>query len=168
MCSTAAATAKLELSSPDLKEGQRLKDTHAWKTGNKPPHLAWKNFPAGTKSFALIADDPDAPKKTWVHWVVYNIPATEHALGPLGKSASLPNGLKQGINDFNEIGYDGPYPPAGENHHYYFKLYALDMLLSLPEKATKAQLEAAMKGHILGKASLIGTYSRNGVSKKSA
>lgn len=124
------------------------------------PPLSWKDAPAETKSFALISDDPDAPVGTWVHWVMWNIPAATASLKEgINKSASLSDGTKQGISDFKRPGYGGPCPPSG-THRYFFKLYALDTTLDLPESTTKAQLEKAMKGHILGQTQTIGTYSR--------
>lgn len=127
---------------------------------NISPALQWKNPPAGTQSFALIVDDPDAPKKTWVHWVVFNIPSSV---------TNLPEGVangsfKTGVNDFYYMKdgswqYGGPCPPSGQ-HRYYFTLYALDTMLTLPKDPTKKDLVAAMKGHILGQATLIGLYER--------
>jgi len=125
------------------------------------PPLAWDGVPNGTKSFALIADDPDAPMGTWVHWVAWNIPAASTGLKEgIDKSAALADGTKQGISDFKRPGYGGPCPPSG-THRYYFKLYALDSELNLPATANKTNLEAAMKGHILAQAQLMGTYARS-------
>lgn len=125
------------------------------------PPLRWQNAPQGTQSFALISDDPDAPMGTWVHWVLYDIPTTTQAL-PEGVSTSekLSDGAKQGITDFGRPVYGGPCPPPGKPHRYYFKLYALDAVLNLPQKQTKATLLGAMKGHILGEAQLMGRYQR--------
>lgn len=125
------------------------------------PPLRWTDPPPQTKSFALIVDDPDAPVGTWVHWVLYNLPAEARDL-PKGvePDATLANGAVQGINDFRRVGYGGPCPPPGPSHRYVFKLYALDALLSLPSRATKAQLERAMEGHILARTQLIGRYQR--------
>ena len=124
------------------------------------PPLRWADPPAGTQSYALIADDPDAPVGMWVHWVLWNIPADASGLEEnLSKSASLPNGAKQGTTDFRRIGYGGPCPPSG-THRYFFKLYALDTMLELPSSTTKRDLEGAMQGHILGQAELVGTYQR--------
>ncbi len=125
------------------------------------PPLAWKGAPAETKSFALISDDPDAPVGTWVHWVVWNIPADKTGFEEgVRRVAKLSDGTRQGIDDSKEIGYGSPCPPSG-THRYFFKLYALDALLEgLPERATKAMLEKAMAGHILEKAELMGNYSR--------
>lgn len=126
------------------------------------PPLAWSGAPAGTRSFALIVDDPDAPdpaapKMTWVHWVLYDIPPTAHAL-PEGGSP-LPRGTREGLNDWQRTGYGGPCPPIGR-HRYFFKLYALDTLLGDLNTPTKARLEAALRGHVLAQAELIGTYQK--------
>jgi len=125
------------------------------------PALQWSEPPANTQSFALIADDPDAPAGTWTHWVVYDLPATLRQL-PEGvpKRASLPQGGAQGINDFGKTGYGGPCPPPGKPHRYFFKLYALDARLNLKPGASKEQVENAMRGHILANAELMGTYQR--------
>lgn len=124
------------------------------------PPLAWSGAPGGTKSFALIADDPDAPMGTWVHWVVWNIPPSATAL-PEGVPSDrrLDDGMRQGISDFKRAGYGGPCPPGGV-HRYYFNLYALDTEISLGDTAGKKELEAAMKGHILADAQLMARYSR--------
>jgi Raf kinase inhibitor-like YbhB/YbcL family protein len=125
------------------------------------PQLAWDAPPAGTASFALIVTDPDAPGRTFVHWVLYGLPAETRAL-PEGLPAlgQLPNGARQGRNDFGDLGYGGPCPPPGSPHHYIFTLYALDAKLNLPVCATRAQVEAAMQGHILARGELIGMYQR--------
>lgn len=125
------------------------------------PALSWTEPPAGTKSFALIHDDPDAPVGTWVHWVTYNLPPTSRGLEEdIPKTAQLPDGAVQGLNDFRRLGYGGPCPPPGPAHRYVFRLYALDTTLTLPPKATKAQVEGAMKGHVLSQAQLVGLYQR--------
>lgn len=151
----------MELTSKDFENDKPIPLKHSWKAGNKAPRLEWSAVPKQTKSFALIADDPDAPKKTWVHWVLFNIPADRTQLiEQLGETKETEDGMIQGTNDFKKIGYDGPYPPVGEKHRYFFKLYALDTELKLPAGATKAKVEAAMKGHILAQAQLMGTYER--------
>lgn len=127
------------------------------------PPLAWGGEPAGTKSYALIVDDPDAPdpkapKTTWVHWVVYNIPAGTHALAE-GASGKMPAGARAGKNDFKRTGYGGPCPPIGR-HRYFHKLYALDVEVPDLHEPTKMQLEETMKGHILAQAELVGTYQK--------
>jgi Raf kinase inhibitor-like YbhB/YbcL family protein len=123
------------------------------------PELAWAEPPAGTKIFALIMDDPDAPAGTWVHWVLYDLPGDARKLGEgVAKDLQLPEGARQGRNDFGKIGYDGPCPPKGGPHRYFFKLYALDRKTNLKAGASKAELERAMKGHILAEAELVGRF----------
>lgn len=121
--------------------------------GNPP--LTIRNVPANSRSLALVVDDPDAPGGTWVHWVLWNMGADTAEI----RASSVPKGALQGTNDFGKQRYGGPCPPSG-THRYFFKLYALDVSPALKPGATKAQLEAAMKGHILGKAELIGLYKR--------
>lgn len=124
------------------------------------PPLSWRNVPVSAKSLALICDDPDAPVGTWVHWVLFDLPAAISGLPEnIPPQKVLENGAKQGINDFRKIGYGGPCPPGGI-HRYFFKLYALDDFLNLPAGSTKSELLKAMEGHLLGQAELIGRYSR--------
>jgi Raf kinase inhibitor-like YbhB/YbcL family protein len=123
---------------------------------NISPQISWSRGPEGTKTYALICDDPDAPMKTWVHWLIYNIPASVLAIPEDDK------GVKDalyGTTDFRRTGYGGPCPPGG-THHYHFKLYALDIALPLKNGASKAEMEAAMKGHILASGDLVGLYAR--------
>ncbi len=125
------------------------------------PPLAWSGAPPGTRSFALIVDDPDAPVGTWVHWVLYDLPANTKELAEgVPKQEQLSNGARQGRNDFRKIGYGGPCPPPGKPHRYFFKLYALDKKLDLKAGASKAEAESAMKGHILAQAELMGRFGR--------
>jgi hypothetical protein len=126
------------------------------------PQLSWSPTPAGTQSFALICDDPDAPAKVWVHWVIFNIPAsTTNLEADIPTTPRLSNGSLQGMNDSGSIGYGGACPPKGHGtHHYIFTLYALDTLLDLKSGISRAALENAMKGHILATGQIIGTYSR--------
>ena len=124
------------------------------------PPLSWSYPPTNTKSLALICDDPDAPGKTWVHWVVYNLPPSSCSLPeavPAGNKI-LEGGL-QGINDFKQLAYGGPCPPGG-THRYFFKIYALDRMLNLQPGATKSELEVVMKGHVIDRGELMGYYSR--------
>src|SRR5262245_38125990 len=126
------------------------------------PPLGWRGAPAGTKSFALIVDDPDAPdpaapKVVWVHWVLYDIPGDASGLPQDAKGKKLPRGTRLGINDWKQPMYRGPCPPVGE-HRYFFKLYALDVVLPDLGRATKADLERAMAGHVLAKTELVGMY----------
>jgi Raf kinase inhibitor-like YbhB/YbcL family protein len=129
------------------------------------PPLAWSGAPANTKSFALIVDDPDAPdpaapQMTWVHWVLFNIPATAGGLPEAVKPAALPAGTREGVNDWSRAGYGGPCPPVGR-HRYFHKLYALDIVLPDLKRPDKAALEKAIQGHILAQAVLIGTYQKS-------
>ena len=130
------------------------------------PPLSWSEAPPGTKSFALIVDDPDAPdprapKMTWVHWVIENIPADTLSLPEGAAQRGLPAGAVQGLNDWKRTGYRGPCPPIGR-HRYFHKLYALDTILSSLDHPTKAQLLNALKGHVLAVAQLVGTYQKGG------
>ncbi len=128
------------------------------------PPLAWSGIPSGTKSLALVVDDPDAPdpaapKMTWVHWVLYDIPADCAALPEAANAAALPAGTREGTNDWGHTGYGGPCPPIGR-HRYFHKLYALDTVLPNLGRPRKAALEKAMQGHILAQATLVGTYRK--------
>ncbi|MGE5240952.1 MAG: YbhB/YbcL family Raf kinase inhibitor-like protein [Bacteroidota bacterium] len=128
------------------------------------PPLAWSGVPAGAKSLVLIVDDPDAPdpkapKMTWVHWVLYNIPPTATALAAAVASKNLPKGTLEGVNDWKRAGYGGPCPPVGR-HRYFHKLYALDTVLPDMHQPGKAKLESAMRGHILMQTELVGTFQR--------
>ncbi len=124
------------------------------------PPLGWSSPLAAAKSFALICDDPDAPGKTWVHWVMYDIPAGTSELAEAVKpEGTLPSGAKQGANDFQKIGYGGPCPPSG-THRYFFKLYALDTATSLSPGATKDKLLKVIEGHVVAEGQLMGRYKR--------
>ena len=128
------------------------------------PPLAWVGAPPGTRSFALIVDDPDAPdpaapQRTWVHWVLYNIPAASMRLPEAVAARALPAGTREGRNDWGRTGYGGPCPPIGR-HRYFFKLYALDTELPDLREPDKASLERAMRGHVLAQGQLIGTYQK--------
>ena len=150
----------MEIKSPAFAHGDLIPPKYTCDGADVSPPLSLAVVPAGTKSLALIADDPDAPAGTWVHWVVWNIPAGTKSLeeGIPAKEA-LPNGGRQGTSDFRRVGYGGPCPPSG-THRYFFKLYALDTTLDLPATATKQDLEMAMKGHTLAQAELMGRYRR--------
>ena len=151
---------KLAIASSAFPESGMIPRKYSCDGQDISPDLSWEGVPEATRSLALICDDPDAPAGTWVHWVLFNIPPGEKGfpaeIAPQGK---LSNGALQGTNDFGRLGYGGPCPPRG-THRYYFKLYALDAMLPLNAGATKAQVEAAMKGHILAQAQLIGKYKR--------
>jgi Raf kinase inhibitor-like YbhB/YbcL family protein len=125
------------------------------------PALTWTEPPAGTRSFALIADDPDAPGGTFVHWVVYNLPPTARKLNEAtAGNEEMGNGGRQGMNDFPMSGYAGPCPPPGKYHRYFFRLYALDTLLNLKGGATRQQVDGAMHGHVLAQAEVMGRFRR--------
>jgi Raf kinase inhibitor-like YbhB/YbcL family protein len=151
----------MQLTSTGFTDGESIPVNHTCDGKNISPALAWGGVPSSAKSLVLIADDPDAPSGTWVHWVVYDLPATIKELPQdVAKGQYLPNGAKQGLNDFKHLGYGGPCPPPGKPHRYFFKLYALDTLLELKPGATKKDVERAMDKHVLGHAVLMGTYKR--------
>lgn len=151
----------MSLESSAFAPGKPIPQKYTCEGGDNSPELRWSNPPAGTKSFALIVDDPDAPAGIWVHWVLYNIPADTHELPAGMEKAEASSRGRQGVNDFKKIGYGGPCPPPGTPHRYFFRLYALDTQLPLKSRATKKDLEAAMQGHVLGTAEMIGTYRRH-------
>lgn len=152
------------LTSLSFKNQGEIPKQHTCDGKDISPALAWLEVPEGTKSFALIVDDPDAPdpanpRMTWVHWVLYNIPASSSSLPEGVKKNALPEGTLEGLNDWKRTGYSGPCPPIGK-HRYFHKLYALDIVLPDLQKPTKSKLEKAMEGHILGQAELVGLYQR--------
>jgi Raf kinase inhibitor-like YbhB/YbcL family protein len=156
----------LVLRSTAFANGAEIPTKHTCQGDDVSPQLSWADAPSGTKSFALIVDDPDAPdprapKMTWVHWVLFNVPlgTTTLAEGAGNKPSAMPPGAADGVSDFKKTGYGGPCPPIGR-HRYFFKLYALDAVLGGLSRPTKADLERAMAGHILGKAELLGTYEK--------
>jgi len=151
----------MQLTSSAFKTSTAIPKQFTCEGKNVSPPLTWTGTPTNVKSFALIADDPDAPSGTWVHWVVYDLPATTTELPEdTPKSQLIPGNAKQGITDFKQVGYGGPCPPPGKPHRYFFKLYALDEMLNLKPGATKKDIEKAMSGHILATAELVGTYER--------
>ncbi len=155
-----ADNATFTLESTSFSDGCELGVIHTCEGANATPGLIWKAAPDNTVSFALICDDPDAPTaEPWVHWVVYNMPASRTSIsGDLGRQSSLPDGTMQGLTTLNHIGYDGPCPPGLENHRYIFTLFALDTHLNCEPGLTKNQLLEEIQGHILAQASIIGTY----------
>lgn len=149
-----------ELTSTAFGQGEPIPRRYTCDGEDISPPLSWSDPPQGTQSFALIADDPDAPMGTWVHWVLYNIPADARSLPEAVPSdAELPDGSRNGRNSWRRLGYGGPCPPSG-THRYFFKLYALDAQLDLKAGASKEQLLRAMEGHALAQAELMGTYTR--------
>ena len=154
-------TMSLLITSSAFSEGERIPDKYTCEGEDFSPPLSWSNIHEGTLSFALISDDTDTAGGTWDHWVIYNIPADAEGLPEaVPTDESLPDGSKQGVNSWGRTGYGGPCPPHGKLHRYFFKLYALDITLTLPPDESKSSIEAAMEGHILENASLMGTYSR--------
>ena len=150
----------IQLTSSAFAEGGMIPERYTCDGSNVSPDLTWAGIPGETRTLALICDDPDAPVGTWVHWVLFNIPAKQTGLpAEVVSKAELAGGAKHGINDFQRLGYGGPCPPGG-THRYFFKLYALDIELDLDSGATKARLEEAMQGHILAEGQLMGKYTR--------
>jgi hypothetical protein len=154
------ASMTLSLSSPAFASGQPIPTQYSCKGKGISPPLAWSGAPTGTRSFALIVDDPDAPAGTFVHWVIYNIPASSNGLPEsVSGAATLPSGNLEGSNSMRRTGYSAPCPPSG-THRYFFKLYALDAVLSLASGANKEALLKAMQGHIVAQGELMGTVSK--------
>jgi Raf kinase inhibitor-like YbhB/YbcL family protein len=147
-----------------FEHGTAIPSAYTCQSDDISPPLTWSQIPSGTKSLALIVDDPDAPdpnapKMTWVHWLLYNIPPDTTGLAEHMSTSKLPTGTKEGKNDWSKLGYGGPCPPIGR-HRYFFKLYALDCVLDDLKSPTKSELETAMHGHILKQAELMGTYEK--------
>jgi len=148
----------MQVTSAAFKDGEPIPAAHGYENKNLSPPLKWSDVPAGVKSFALICDDPDAPRGTWVHWVLFNISPETRELASVAAGKITLLGAVQGKNDFKELGYGGPAPPAG-THRYYFKVYALDNLVNLKEGATKDELVKAMKDHVVAQGQLMGKFS---------
>ena len=154
----------LTLASAAFAAGAEIPAKYTCEGADVSPPLAWSGAPGATKSFALIVDDPDAPdpaapKMTWVHWVLYDLPASATGLPEAVRPEALPAGTREGRNDWQRTRYGGPCPPVGR-HRYFHKLYALDAQLGDLKRPTKAALEKAMQGHVLAQATLIGTYQK--------
>ena len=154
----------LVLTSGSFPDQGEIPKRHTCEGEDISPPLAWSGAPKGTKSFVLIVDDPDAPdpaapRMTWVHWVLYNLPPETSGLVEGAASTALPSGAREGLNDWKRTGYGGPCPPIGR-HRYFHKLYALDKILSDLAHPTKEQLENAMNGHVIACAELVGTYEK--------
>ncbi len=150
----------MKIESSAFTAGQPIPQKYTCEGADVSPALSWSGAPQGTKTFALIADDPDAPVGTWVHWVLFNLPASTQSLPEGVPKTDSAAGGTQGRNDFSKAGYGGPCPPPGRPHRYFFKLYGLDTELRLNSSATKKDVEAAMQGHVLAQAELMGTYQR--------
>jgi Raf kinase inhibitor-like YbhB/YbcL family protein len=150
-----------EMTSTAFKQGETIPKQYTGDGRNVSPPLKWSDPPGGTRSMALVCEDPDAPRGTFTHWVIFNLPAEARGLSEAVPSkATLPDGSVQGINDFGNAGYGGPAPPAGKPHRYFFKLFAIDHYLELKTGVTKPDLLTALKGHVLSEAELMGTYGR--------
>ena len=158
---TSTATSHIQLTSAAFVHGSGIPEVYSCDGDDVSPPLEWSGAPVEARSLALVCDDPDAPRGTWVHWVLFNLPkaAVELTEG-FPTIPELPSGARQGRNDSGRIGYMGPCPPPGKPHRYFFRIYAIDMLLGLQPGITKAELEAAMDQHILGQGTLMGTYQR--------
>lgn len=157
--------APFDLMSASFKPEERIPERHSCDGENLSPPLAWGDPPPGTQSFAIIFDDPDAVGVvgyTWIHWTLFNLPPDTRSLpeGIVPLSALLPAGVQHGWNSFDQKDYGGPCPPQGQNHHYSFQLFALDIMLGLEPGASEPELRQAMEGHILAQAELMGSYSR--------
>ncbi len=156
----------LQLTSPAFPAGGAIPAAHTCEGADRSPALAWAGVPPGTRSLVLIVDDPDAPdpaapRMTWVHWVLYNLPADTAGLPEAVAPAALPPGTLEGVTDFRRTGWGGPCPPIGR-HRYYFRLYALDCVLPDLGRPARARVDQAMAGHVLAQAELMGTYQKRG------
>ena len=149
------------LSTTAFQAGQPIPRICTCDGEDRSPDLEWSEVPVQSRSFALVCDDPDAPKGTWVHWVLFNLPAdaVQLAAGVPG-TPELPSGARQGVNSSGKVGYSGPCPPPGPAHRYYFRLYALDTVLNIAPGARRADLDQALGTHVLAEATLMGTYGR--------
>jgi len=155
-------TLGLDLRSPAFSDGFAVPQDFTADGRNLSPPLQWNDPPEGTRSFVLVCEDPDAPRGTFTHWVLFNLPAEARELPPnVAPTPDLDGGVRQGKNDFGRIGYGGPAPPPGSPHRYFFKLYALDTRLGLPAGATKQQLLEAIRDHQLAEGRLFGVYGRS-------
>lgn len=156
-----AGSPALQLTTAAFNNNGRIPAAFTCDGANTSPTLAWSEPSAATKSFALIFDDSNAPGGTFVHWVIYGLPASARSLpAAVPKQGQLPDGSRQGRNDFGDTGYGGPCPPGHSEHHYRFVLYAADTVLTLPAGATKQQLEDALRGHVVARGRLVGLYRR--------
>jgi len=151
----------MKLTSPAFAPGAPIPAEHTCRGADTSPPLAWNEVPLGTRSLALILDDPDAPRGTWVHWVLFNLPADAVELAPaMPRAPELPSGARQGLNDGGELGYMGPCPPPGPAHRYFFRLYALDSVLNLDPGVHRSDLDHSMAGHVVAQAELMGSFQR--------
>ena len=156
-----STTPRLMVTSAAFRDGETVPVRHTCDGEDFSPPLTWTGVPVGTRSFALICDDPDAPRGTWVHWLIWNLPSDAIELGEgVPPRPELPSGARQGLNDGGDLGYAGPCPPPGKPHRYFFKLYALGTTLNLPPGTNRSDLEPAMESHVLARGTIMGTYER--------
>jgi Raf kinase inhibitor-like YbhB/YbcL family protein len=154
-------TRHLALTSAAFRDGESIPIRHTCDGEDLSPPLEWTGTPVETRSFALICEDPDAPRGTWVHWLLWSLPADAVEIGQgVPPRPELPSGTRQGLNDGGDLGYAGPCPPPGKPHRYFFRLYALDTSLNLSPGANRSDLEAAMAGHVLAEGMTMGVYQR--------
>ncbi|HYF39910.1 MAG TPA: YbhB/YbcL family Raf kinase inhibitor-like protein [Gemmatimonadales bacterium] len=158
---TQSRSAEIRLTSPAFEHAGRIPDIHTCEGEDLSPPLQWSGAPVETRSYAVVCEDPDAPRGTWIHWVLYNISGDAVELTrAVPALPELPSGARHGRNTAGNLAYAGPCPPAGNPHRYFFRLFALDITLNLPPGATKAELEKAMDQHIMAQGTLMGTYQR--------
>lgn len=151
----------MTVTSSSFASGAAIPEQYSCKGADISPALGWSGAPAKTKSFAVIMDDPDAPSGTWVHWVIWNLPRSKHSLDEnVGRNEQLDDSSEQGRNSFGKIGYNGPCPPMGQTHRYFFRVYSLDGKLTLAPGADRAALDEAMKGHVLAEGEYMGTFHK--------
>ena len=156
-----ATTTTMQITTPAFANGEPIPDKYTGQADDISPRLEWTGAPMNAKSFALICEDPDAPMGAFTHWLIYNVPGTATGLSQnIAKTGTLPDGSRQGKNSFGNVGYNGPMPPPGKTHRYFFRLYALDAALKLDAGVDTAKLLGAMKDHVLAKGELMGTYQR--------
>ena len=152
---------RLELKTEAFPQGGTIPKHYTCEGADASPALSWSQPPASTRSFVLMVDDPDTPAGDWVHWVAYNLPASaRHLPESVPPGQTIASGGEQGLNDFPSMGYRGPCPPPGRPHRYFFRLYALDTVLNLHGPARRKNVDSVMKGHVLAKAELMGTFGR--------
>lgn len=152
---------KLTVTSSSFRNGEFIPRKHTCDGRDKSPALRWDPIPKGTQSFVIIADDPDAPNGTWTHWILYDMPPTINFI-PKGfpPIKKLANAEKHGLNDFAKLGYAGPCPPLGEEHRYYFRVYAVDKMFGFDASKSREEIDQAIEGHVLAKGELMGRYKR--------
>jgi Raf kinase inhibitor-like YbhB/YbcL family protein len=161
MTSTSTQKQAITVTSASFKQGETIPKRYSCEGENISPAITWSAGPSGTKSYALVCEDPDAPSGMFIHWVMYNIPASEHGLAEnIEKKDVLPNGTREGKNGAGNTGYTGPCPPPGKPHRYFFRVFALDTELNLSGDVTRDLLMAAIQSHILAEGSIMGTYQR--------